>query len=96
MLLYLNCVSKYRVISCFLGLACYEQKVKGIYLKNQYVDVKLDYLEQIFYILMLRIFLPASPKAKAGVGVQTLRPSVRPSQNLVIATETTDLTRYKL
>ena len=92
MLLYLNCVSKYRVISCFLGLACYEQKVKGIYLKNQYVDVKLDYLEQIFYILMLRIFLPASPKAKAGVGVQSLRPS----QNLVIATETTDLIIMKL
>ena len=43
-------------------------------------------------------FLPASPKAKAGLGVQSLRPSVRPSvclsvrlsvrpsQNLVIAT----------
>ena len=34
--------------------------------------------------------LPASPKAKAGLGVQSLRPSVRPSvcpsQNLVIAT----------
>ena len=52
---------------------------KGIHLKNQYVDVKLDYLEQIFYILMLRIFLPASPKAKAGLGEQSLRPSVRPS-----------------
>ena len=24
-------------------------------------------------------FLPASPKAKAGLGVQSLRPSVRPS-----------------
>ena len=39
-------------------------------------------------------FLPASPKAKAGLEVQSLRPSVRlsvrlsvrPSQNLVIAT----------
>ena len=26
-----------------------------------------------------RGFLPASPKAKAGLGVQSLRPSVRPS-----------------
>ena len=26
-----------------------------------------------------RRFLPASPKAKAGLGVQSLRPSVRPS-----------------
>ena len=26
------------------------------------------------------------PKAKAGLGVESLRPSVRPSQNLVIAT----------
>ena len=25
------------------------------------------------------LFLPASPKAKAGLGVQSLRPSVRPS-----------------
>ena len=32
------------------------------------------------------IFLPASPKAKAGLGVQSLRPSVCPSQNLVITT----------
>ena len=48
------------------------------------------------------LLLPASPKAKAGLGVQSLRPSVRPSvrlsvrpsvrlsvrpsQNLVIAT----------
>ena len=32
------------------------------------------------------LFLRASPKAKAGLGVQSLRPSVRPSQNLVIAT----------
>ena len=35
-------------------------------------------------------FLPALPKAKAGLGVQSLRPSVRPSvrpsQNLVITT----------
>ena len=28
---------------------------------------------------MLGIFLPASPKAKAGLGVQSLHPSVRPS-----------------
>ena len=36
------------------------------------------------------VFLPASPKAKAGLGVQccnhSVRLSVRPSQNLVIAT----------
>ena len=29
--------------------------------------------------LSLALFLPASPKAKAGLGVQSLRPSVRPS-----------------
>ena len=38
----------------------------------------------------ITLFLPASPKVKAGVGVGSLRPSVcpsvRPSQNLVIAT----------
>ena len=34
----------------------------------------------------LSIFLPASPKAKAGLEVQSLRSAVRPSQNLVIAT----------
>ena len=27
----------------------------------------------------ISVFLPASPKAKAGLGVQSLRPSVRPS-----------------
>ena len=32
------------------------------------------------------ILIPASPKAKAGLGAQSHRPSVRPSQNLVIAT----------
>ena len=51
-------------------------------------------------VLKFRVehFLPASPKAKAGLGVQSLRtsvrpsvrlsvrPSVRPSRNLVIAT----------
>ena len=43
---------------------------------------------------VLLVLLPASPKAKAGLGVQSLRPSVRPSvrlsvrpsQYLVIAT----------
>ena len=32
-------------------------------------------------------------KAKAGLGVQSLRPSVRPSQNLVIATPLKLLTK---
>ena len=31
-----------------------------------------------------RGFLPASPKAKAGLGVQSLRPSVRPSVRLSV------------
>ena len=30
-------------------------------------------------LLLLLLFLPASPKAKAGLGMQSLRPSVRPS-----------------
>ena len=46
-----------------------------------------------FNVFSLQSFLPASPTAKAGLGVQGLRPSVRPSvspsvrpsQNLVIA-----------
>ena len=29
-------------------------------------------------------FLPASPQAKAGLGVQSLRPSVRPSVRLSV------------
>ena len=49
---------------------------------------------EISFRVRLYFFLPASPKAKAGLGVQSLRPSVRPSvrlsvrpsQNLVIAT----------
>ena len=32
----------------------------------------------------LTSFLPASPKAKAGLGVQSLRPSVRPSVRLSV------------
>ena len=31
------------------------------------------------FIFLSLWFLPASPKAKAGLGVQSLRPSVRPS-----------------
>ena len=34
----------------------------------------------------LHFFYLRLPEAKAGLGVQSLRPSVRPSQNLVIAT----------
>ena len=30
-------------------------------------------------ILLVQLFLPASPKAKAGLGMQSLRPSVSPS-----------------
>ena len=31
------------------------------------------------------LFLPVSPKAKAGLGVQSLRPSVRPSVHLTVS-----------
>ena len=48
--------------------------------------------------IQLAWFLPASPKAKAGLGVQSIRPSVRPSvrpsQNLVIATPLKLLIRF--
>ena len=36
------------------------------------------------FVLKVSIFLPASPKAKAGLGVQSLRPSVRPSVRLSV------------
>ena len=37
--------------------------------------------QALYYVKpeMMQYFLPASPKAKAGLGVQSLRPSVRPS-----------------
>ena len=49
-------------------------------------------------LILIPVFSPASPKAKTGLGAQSLRPSVRPSvcpsvrpsvrpsQNIVIAT----------
>ena len=52
--------------------------------------IKSIHCEIAFKFIFRLPFLPASPKAKAGLGVQSLRPSVclsvRPSQNLVIAT----------
>ena len=38
----------------------------------------IQHLSNLFPCVILH-FLPASPKAKAGLGVQSLRPSVRPS-----------------
>ena len=37
-----------------------------------------DVLNKHFSEGILNVSLPASPKAKAGLGVQSLRPSVRP------------------
>ena len=45
-----------------------------------FTDIENVYFDS--YVL----YLPALPKAKAGLGVQSLRPPVRPSQNLVIET----------
>ena len=38
----------------------------------------------MYMFIKMRRFLPASPKAKAGLGVQSLRPSVRPSVRLSV------------
>ena len=70
------------------------------YLESIPLPLLISAYNNIYSNLLINFmgFLPASPKAKAGLGVQSLRPSVRPSvcpsvrlsvrpsQNLVIAT----------
>ena len=48
------------------------------------MDIQWFDVEYGIYFTSETGFLPASPKAKAGLGVQSLRPSVRPSVRLSV------------
>ena len=55
-----------------------QTRVLDIVFQIKYVTSLIEHLEVVL-LVKLYFFLPASPKAKAGLGVQSLRPSVRPS-----------------